>query len=61
MSPSKKSPIPAEKIALYEKLLAKIPGIEKERGEQSVHFSQRQYVFVAAKSDREDGPQAFDG
>ena len=30
MSPQKKSPIPAEKIALYEKLLAKIPGIERK-------------------------------
>ncbi len=29
MSPQKKSPVPAEKIALYEKLLAKIPGIER--------------------------------
>lgn len=30
MSPAKKSPIPAEKIALYEKLLASIPEIERK-------------------------------
>jgi TfoX/Sxy family transcriptional regulator of competence genes len=30
MSPQKKSPIPAEKIALYEKLLAAIPEIERK-------------------------------
>jgi hypothetical protein len=30
MSPQKKSPIPAEKIALYEKLLATIPEIERK-------------------------------
>ena len=30
MSPSKKSPIPAEKIALYEKLLTAIPEVERK-------------------------------
>lgn len=30
MSPSKKSPIAAEKIALYEKLLAAIPEVERK-------------------------------
>jgi hypothetical protein len=30
MSPPKKSSIPAEKIVLYEKLLAAIPGIERK-------------------------------
>jgi hypothetical protein len=30
MSPRKKSSIPAEKIVLYEKLLAAIPGIERK-------------------------------
>jgi len=30
MSAKKKSPIPAEKVALYEKLLATIPEIEEE-------------------------------
>jgi hypothetical protein len=30
MSPSKKSPIPTEKIALYEKLLAAIPEAERK-------------------------------
>jgi TfoX/Sxy family transcriptional regulator of competence genes len=30
MSPSKKSPIPVEKITLYEKLLAAIPGTERK-------------------------------
>jgi TfoX/Sxy family transcriptional regulator of competence genes len=30
MSPSKKSPVPAEKIALYEKLLAAIPEVERK-------------------------------
>jgi TfoX/Sxy family transcriptional regulator of competence genes len=30
MSPSKKSPIPAEKITLYEKLLVAIPGAERK-------------------------------
>ena len=30
MSPSKKSPIPAEKIALYEELLAAIPEAERK-------------------------------
>ena len=30
MSPSKKSPIPEEKVELYEKLLATVPGIERK-------------------------------
>ena len=30
MSPQKKSPIPAEKIALYEKLLTAIPEVERK-------------------------------
>jgi hypothetical protein len=30
MSPPKNSPIPAEKIVLYEKLLAAVPGIERK-------------------------------
>jgi TfoX/Sxy family transcriptional regulator of competence genes len=30
MSAQKKSPIPAERVALYEKLLATLPGIERK-------------------------------
>ena len=33
MSAKKKSPIPAEKVALYEKLLAPIPEIERKGAE----------------------------
>jgi TfoX/Sxy family transcriptional regulator of competence genes len=30
MTPQKKSPIPAEKIALYEKAVATLPGVERK-------------------------------
>jgi hypothetical protein len=30
MTPQKKSPIPAEKVALYEKAVATLPGVERK-------------------------------
>ncbi len=30
MTPEKKSPIPAEKVALYEKAVATLPGVERK-------------------------------
>jgi hypothetical protein len=30
MTPQKKSPVPAEKVALYEKSLATLPGVEQK-------------------------------
>jgi TfoX/Sxy family transcriptional regulator of competence genes len=44
MSPPKKSPIPPEKIALYEKLLSTIPGIER-RGADNPYTSVNGNMF----------------
>lgn len=33
MTPQKKSPIPAEKVALYEKAVAMLPGVERKGAE----------------------------
>jgi hypothetical protein len=33
MTPQKKSPIPAEKVALYEKAVATLPGVERKRAD----------------------------
>ena len=56
MSTLKKSPIPAEKIALYEKLSSRFLGL-KGKVPTIPTLPLRQYVFAAPEHDREDGPR----
>lgn len=60
MSAKKKSPIPAEKVALYEKLLAPIPEIER-KGAENPYTSQRQHVFSVAQPGGKIGTEAPSG
>jgi hypothetical protein len=56
MSSPKKSPIPVEKIALYEKVLTTIPGIERKGADNPYTSLNGKNLFAAPKPDREDGP-----